>query len=148
MFQITMIQGVLPIYSIKIKIQWTYFPCTPLIMNLLLDLAARGFVITLLAHINPPGREFVFLKVFSVRMITIYVAHMLDIFSNISRQHRCNTTHIGFGCRVEVFIKINCNWLCCCKLAQLDGKLLLPATSKSLNCNSFGLLIILSTDIP
>ena len=121
MFQITMIQGVIHICSINIKIQQQYFPRTPLIITLPLDLVARGFVITWLAHRLPQGRGFVLLKVFPARMISVYVAHMIDIFSNISRQRRCNTTPIGFGGWVEILIKINWNWPRCCKYSQFGG---------------------------
>ena len=140
-----MLQGVLPIYSINIKIQRTDLHITLLITTLSLYLVNRGFVITCLAHRRPTGRGSVLPKVFPVRMISVYVAHMIDIFSNIYRQRICNTTPIGFCGWVEVLIKINWNWLWCCKLAQLGGKFFRPATSKFLNCNDFGLPIIIST---
>ena len=85
---------------------------------------------------------FVLLKVFPVGIISVYVAYILDFFSNISCQCRCNTTPIGFGGWVQVLIKINCNWMWCFKLSQFYGKLIRPATSKFLNCNDFGLTII------
>ena len=67
---------------------------------------------------------------------------MIDIFSNISRQRRFNTTPIGFGGWVEVFIKVNWNWLRCYKLAQFGGRLLRPATRNLFNYNDFVLPII------
>ena len=148
MFQITTIQGVLPIYSIEIKIQWPNFSRTPLIMTLSLDLVARGSGITCLGHIRTPVRGFSLPKVFPFGMISVYVAHMLDTFSNTPCQRRCNTTPIGFGGWVEVLIKINWNWLRCCKLAQFGDKLLRPATIKLLNCNDFGLPNLFSTVPP
>ena len=138
-----MLQGVLPIYSINIKIQRTDLHITLLITTLSLYLVNRGFVITCLAHRRPTGRGSVLPKVFPVRMISVYVAHMIDIFYNISRQHRCNTTPIGFGGWVEILIKINWNWPRCCKYSQFGGKLLRPSTSKLVNCDDFILPIII-----
>ena len=148
MFQITMLQEVLPTYSVKIKIQWPDLSHTPLIKTLPLDLVSRCFVTTCLSHRWPPGRGFVILKVFTVNIISVYVVHILDIFSNISHQLRCNTTPIGFGGWVEVLIKINRNFLRCYKLVQINGKLLRPAIRKLLNCNDFGSPIIISTGMP
>ena len=143
-----MLQGVLPIYSIEIKIQWPYFPCTPLIITLPLYLVARVFVRTCVVHRRPPGNISVLLKIFPVGMISFYVAHILDICFNISHQRRWNTKPIGFSGWFEVLIKIDRNWLHCCQLAQFGGKLLFSTTIKFLNCNGFGLPIIFYTGMP
>ena len=145
MFQIKMLQGVLPIYSIEIKIQCTDYLHTPLIMIMPLDLVDIGFFITWLAHRQPPERGFIIPEVFTVRIISVYFAHMIDIFYRISSQLRWNTTPIGFSRWVEVLIKINWNWMPCCKLAQFGGELLHPTTSKLLNCDDFRLPIIFYT---
>ena len=80
MFKTTLIQGMIPIYIIDIKIQWTDLPCTPLTTTLPFDLVTRGFVITCLFHRQTQGRGFILLKAFPVGMISVYVEHMLDIY--------------------------------------------------------------------